>query len=234
MIVDQTKAIAESKRGNYTITSPLTGNTCELIRGKDFMVIPGTKQPSILKEGCEKIVNAYGLIQRYSIESKIEDANEKNPLFFYLVKCELVKVMNPLEGKEIVLSTGYGSANSREKRNGFNSAYDAANNTVKMAVKRSLTSATVAIAGLSDLFTMDMENETFMKSADDITGKKDENAPMSKGQRTRLFAVAGDVGLSTEQAKNVIKSLGFASTKDITQKDYDKVIEEIKKKGKGE
>ena len=222
MVIDSTKALTESKRGNYNLTSPLTGNTCELIRERDFMVIPGTKKPSLLKEGCEKIVNAYGLIQRYSIESKIEEAGD-NPMFFYLVKCELVKVINPIEGKEIVLSTGYGSANSREKRNGFNSAYDAANNSIKMAVKRSLTSATIAIAGLSDLFSMDMENDAFIKTADDLKSNLGDDAPITPKQTKRIFAIAKQAGYSVEEAKTKFQAEGFTSTKDIKQKDYDKV-----------
>ena len=84
----------------------------------------------------------YGLMQRYSIESKIEKQDDKSPFFFYTVKCELVKVAN---GIEYIFTSGFGSANTSEKRNGFNSAYDAANGTLKMAIKRSLVSAALCI-----------------------------------------------------------------------------------------
>ena len=221
LVIMETKAIAESKRGNYDLVSPLTGNKCTLVRNQDFMVIPGTKKPSILKEGCEKICNAYGLIQRYTTESAIEEGGD-NPFFFYRIKCELVKIIDPLQGKEIVLSTGYGSANSREKRNGFNSAYDSANNCVKMAVKRSLTSATVAIAGLSDLFTMDMENENFLKQSDNLKNNEGDDAPITAKQVKRLFAIASQAGYSTEEAKAKFQAAGFTSTKEIKQADYDK------------
>ena len=228
LMINETKAIAESKRGNYTLTSPLTGVSCELIRNRDFMVIPKTKKPSLLKEGCEKIVNAYGLIQRYSIETKIEDAKGEAPFFYYLVKCELVKVIN--YEKEIVLSTGYGSANTAEKRNGFNGAFDSANNCVKMAVKRSLTSATIAIAGLSDLFSQDMENESFIASGKDIANNQGDDAPITAKQTQRIFALASTNGYSTEEAKNIIKGLGFESTKAITQGRYDEVCNAFKPK----
>lgn len=226
-LVMATKALSEQKRGNYVVTSPLTGNTCELKRDIDFMTIPGTKKPSLLKEGCEKIVNAYGLIQKYTIENKIEDYGE-NPFFFYVVKCELVKLIN--YEKEVVLSTGYGSSNTREKRNGFNSAYDAANSTLKMAVKRSLTSATIAIAGLSDLFSMDMENDSFMKTADDLKENQGVDAPITPKQMKRIFAIARSAGYSQEEAKTKIVALGFASTKSVTQKDYDRVCDAFKTK----
>lgn len=220
LMISETKATAVAKRGNYIVTSPLTQNTCELVRDRDFMTIPGTKKPSLLKEGCEKIVNAYGLIQRYSIENKVEDYGE-DPFFFYVVKCELVKLIN--FEKEVVLSTGYGSSNTREKRNGFNSAYDAANSALKMAVKRSLTSATIAIAGLSDLFSMDMENDSFMKKSDDIKNAQGDDAPITAKQTKRIFALAAQAGYSTEEAKNKLKALGFEKTKDVTQGKYDEV-----------
>ena len=220
LMILETKAIAESKRGNYDIVSPLTGKTCTLVRDRDFAVIPGTKKPSLLKEGCEKIVNAYGLIQKYSIETKIEETGD-NPIFYYLVKCELVKLIN--YEKEVVLSTGYGSANTREKRNGFNSAYDSANNCVKMAVKRSLTSATIAIAGLSDLFSMDLENENFLKKSDKLKENEGDEAPISAKQVKRIFALAQEAGYSTEEAKNKFATMGYPSTRDIKVKDYDKV-----------
>ena len=219
LMISETKATAVAKRGNYVVTSPLTQNTCELVRDRDFMTIPGTKKPSLLKEGCEKIVNAYGLIQRYSIENKVEDYGE-NPFFFYVVKCELVKLIN--FEKEVVLSTGYGSSNTREKRNGFNSAYDAANSALKMAVKRSLTSATIAIAGLSDLFSMDMENDSFMKKSDDIKNAQSDDDPITAKHIKRLFAIAGQAGDSTEEAKEKFTAAGFTSTREIKQKDYDK------------
>jgi len=75
----------------------------------------------------------YGLLQQFEIESKIEDP--KTPLFYYMVKCKLVKVVN---GIEYVFSSGYGSSNTNEKRNGRSSAFDSANATLKMAEKRAL------------------------------------------------------------------------------------------------
>ena len=62
--------------------------------------------------------------------------------------------------EEIIFTSGYGSANTREKRNGFNGAFDSANSTLKMAQKRALVSAAISICGGSDLFTQDIEDET--------------------------------------------------------------------------
>lgn len=218
--VEQTKALTEQKRGNYILTSPINGQQCELKRDKDFMVIKGTKKPSILKEGCEKICNMYGLIQRYELVTNINEYGD-NPFFMYVVKCELVKLVSP--EKEVVFATAFGSANSKEKNNGFASAYDSANRGIKMACKRALSSAVVAIGGLSDLFTMDIENENFMNQAQVTIDSTNPDAPISAKQTKRIFALAADLGLNAEQAKNKLKAAGFNSTKDVKQKDYDAV-----------
>ena len=221
IFVEQTKALSEQKRGNYILTSPIDGKTCELKRDKDFMVIKGTRKPTILKEACEKICNMYGLIQRYEIVTNINEYSGDNPFFMYVVKCSLVKLIAP--DREIVFSTGYGSANSKEKSNGFAGAFDSANRSLKMAVKRSLSSAVIAVAGLSDLFTMDVDNEDFMKGSQAIYDSTDENAPINAKQTKRIFAIAADAGMNAEQAKNKLQALGFSSTKEVTQGNYDYV-----------
>lgn len=219
-VYEAQQAVCVSKRGNYEITSPLTGKSVTLKRDVDFGVIPKTKKPSLFKSGAENICMAYGLMQRYSIESKIERL-EDPVLFYYLIKCELVKIS--FEGKEYVFSVGYGSANTTEKRNGFNGPYDSANNTVKMAQKRALVSAALAVSGLSTMFTQDMENEEFMKGYNEILDTQDENSPITAKQIKRIYALANEAGYNASQAKNKIISMGYASTKDIKQSDYDDI-----------
>lgn len=214
-------------RSNYKLLAPLTGKEVTLERDKDFGVIPGTKSPSLFKAGAEKVVNAYGLFTHYSIESKIEDPEK--PLFMYTVKCELVKVAN--NGIEYVFTTGYGSANTYEKRNGQNSAWNAANSTLKMAQKRALVSAAISIGGLSSMFTMDMEDEAFMKNYENVAKTTDPEAPITNPQVRRMYAIGGEYGLNAGEVNKVIKGLGFKSTKEILQKNYDGICEAIKNKG---
>ena len=119
-IYEGKQALAERSGENYKVICPLNQCSVELERGTDFDVIPGTKQPTLLKSGAEKVVSAYGLFVHYSIESKIEELNaietDKGfkPVFFYNVRCDLVKVAN--NGTEYVFSSGFGSANTCEKR----------------------------------------------------------------------------------------------------------------------
>lgn len=221
MVYEAHQALAEAHRLNYSITSPLTGTTVELKREVDFGIIPKTKQPSLFKAGAEKICMAYGLMQRFSIESKIEQGG-KEPFFFYNVKCELIKVGQ--NGQEYIFSSGFGSANTGEKRNGFNGAYDSANSTLKMAQKRALVQSALSVSGLSSMFSQDMENENFVeKGYADIANTQDENSKITTKQVKRLFAIANEYGFNANEAKNKLASAGYTKASDVTQKDYEKV-----------
>lgn len=220
MLTEASRAIVEARRMNYEIKAP-TGQTATLKRDVDFGVIPKTKKPSLYKSGAEKICFAYGLMQRYHIESKIEETAPE-PFFFYTVRCDLVKI-NLQNGQEYVFTSGYGSANTKEKRNGFNGAYDAANSALKMAAKRALTAAAISVCGGSDLFTMDIEDETVTKNFEEIKATSDDNAPITSKQIKRLYAIGNEAGKTVEELKQFLASKGYTSSKDIKQKDYDEV-----------
>lgn len=212
------------KGRNYLVDAGAGLPAVQLTRDTDFGVIPGTKKPSLYKAGAEKIATNYGLCQRYSIESKVERTEGKDVFFYYLVKCDLVKI---IDGTEYIIVSAYGSGNTNEKRNGFNAAWDAANGTLKMAQKRALVGAVIALCSGSGMFSQDMEDEAFMKKADTII-KEDPEAPITTQQIRRLYAVATDSGLTQSEAKQKIVALGYASTKDIKQKDYETVLQKIK------
>ena len=217
----QATAVA-TRGGNYVVASPLTGIETQLKRNVDFGIIPGTRKPSLLKSGAERICMAYGLMQRYSIESKIEEFDEKKAFFHYLVKCELVKI-NPMNGQEYVFCSAYGSANTSESRNGNKSAANSANSTVKQAQKRALVAAALSVSGLSQMFAQDMDNEEFMGGAKELVSTLDEDAPVTSKQIQRLYALANMAGYSANEAKTILAAGGYTSTKDIKQKDYEKV-----------
>lgn len=220
-----TRAIVNSDHGNYLVQCG--NNHIELKRGTDFdnPVVKKTgkkafDKPILQKPGAEKIAFGFGLCQRYFIESKIEDTKNDAKFFMYVVRCDLVKFV-PGSG-EIVISNSYGSANTAEGRNGFKSAADSANSALKMAQKRALVGAAIAISGISDMFTQDIDNDSFMENSKAIL-EESGDAPITSRQIQRIYAIAANAGLNTEQAKQKIKAMGYISTKDIKQKDYDKV-----------
>lgn len=211
-----------AKNKNYILTLP-SGASARLLRDTDFGKIPKTKKPTLYKSGAEKIAMAYGCLQHYTVESAIEQGG-KDAFFYYRVRCDLCKIA--ANGMEYVLSSGYGAANSNEKRNGMNSAYDSANGSLKMAQKRALVAAAISISGVSGMFAQDLENEDFMNASQEIITDTPDS-PITRNQIVRIFALAADAGLSREQAKNKIAALGYSSTKDILQKDYNAVCDTI-------
>lgn len=211
-------ALARVSGTGYKVSTP--SGDVKLERDIDFGLLPKLKKPTLFKSGCEKLAMGYGLLQQYSIESKIEQAG-KDPFFYYLVKCELVKVAK--DGRPYVFSTGFGSANTSERQNGFATPYDSAGRAVKMASKRALSMAVLAISGLSQCFTQDQDSEDFMNQANDLKDTLDENSDITTKQMRRIYALAADAGFTANEAKQKIIAAGFTSTKDIKQKDYERV-----------
>ena len=216
--------LARAKKEDYIVTAPFTGQQTTLKRGTDFGVIPGTKQPSLFKAGAQKIANAFGLLQHFEVESAIE--NPDTPVFFYRVRCDLVKIAQ--DGTEYVFTTGHGSANTMERRNGRNSPWDSANATLKMAEKRALTAAVLSVSGLSDLFSQDLENEDFMNQEVSVANPDDV---ITSKQRKYLFTVASSVGLNTEDAKAIVAEHGYKSSTEIKVSDFDAILEDIRERG---
>lgn len=221
-------AIVEQKRNDYIIKGVMGGNDVLLKRGVDFAVIPRTKSPSLTKAGAETICKAYGVFQRYEIIHKEISNDPKAPSFTFLVKCNLVKI-NTIDGKEWVVAEGLGAASTNEKSNGMAGAYDSLNRTLKMAEKRAKVDAAINLAGASSWFTQDMENENFIAQADTNTNLGDED-PITSKQVKRIFALGKAAGYSNEEVKDKLKAEGYASSKDIKQKEYDKVCELFKVK----
>lgn len=218
------QTLARAKKEDYIVTAPFTGRQTTLKRNTDFGVIPGTKQPSLFKAGAQKIANAFGLLQRFVVESAIEDPT--TPVFFYRVRCDLIKIAQ--DGTEYIFTSGHGSANTMERRNGRNSAWDSANATLKMAEKRSLVAAVLSVSGLSDLFSQDLETEDFINQEAKVENPDDV---ISAKQMKYLFAVASANGINTTDAKAMISKFGYTSAKDIKKADFEDILDAFREKG---
>lgn len=204
---------------NYSLHAP----NCDvkLERDVDFGVVPGTKRPSLFKSGAEKVALAYGLLQHYTVENSIEQFSDE-PFCFYRVRCDLTKI-GP-DGKLYIIATGYGSGNTKEKRNGRNDAYNAANSTLKMAAKRALVAAALSVSSLSNMFSQDMENEDFVEGGTrDLSQTNDPEALLTRAQLKAVYAVAAKNGLTAAMAKKELTKAGY-SIKEVKQKDYAKVL----------
>jgi hypothetical protein len=77
----------------------------------DYGVIPGTKQPTLLKPGAEKLCDFYRLAAEFRPEIRYGDGEHAPPISV-LTECRLH--LGTLDGP--VVNTGHGAANSWEKR----------------------------------------------------------------------------------------------------------------------
>lgn len=224
MVAEAKPASLTAKGKNYKLN--VNGVETLLRRDVDFGVIPNTTRPSLFKSGAEKIAMGYGLLQHYDVVSCVENWDGDSPFFMYTVRCDLCKIV---EGKEYIFSTAYGSANTKEKRNGRNDAFNSANSTLKMAQKRALTSATIAVSGLSSAFTMDIEDMGFNKQVENLqVDNTDPNTTITQAQRKRLFAIAKTYSMGTVELKGWLKDkFGIESTNEITQKMYDEIVAKL-------
>ncbi len=119
----------------------------------DYGVIPGTKKPTLLKPGAEKLCRLFSLRPILEIIQSVVDFEK--PLFHYHYRCSLYR------GSELV-GQGDGCCNSMEgkyqKQKG--SIYDLTNTICKIAQKRALVAAVLSSCGASEFFTQDIEGMT--------------------------------------------------------------------------
>lgn len=211
--------------GDYTVAA-FGGAPQTLRRGVDFGMIRKkngeamTKHPTLFKSGAEKVAVAYGLCQRYHMESKIEDP--ENGFFFYAVRCDLVKIV---DGKEYTITSSYGSGNTREGRSGTQSPYDGANSALKMAQKRALVAAALSLGCMSDSFTQDVESDT--EDAGAYFTDKDPNALITPAQVKFFYTTCSRHGLTKQEAKDYLKAHGYDSASKIRSGDFDALVDKI-------
>lgn len=111
----------------------------------------GSKKPSLLKPGAEKILMLLGLSSEYEIIEKIQDYQEG--FFAYTIKCTLLK-------GDIPVTEGLGHCNSKERKyEGDNQdKFMLGNTCLKMAKKRAQVDAALTVGSLSNIFTQDLED----------------------------------------------------------------------------
>ena len=119
---------------------------------RDYGTIPGTHKPTLLKPGAEKIMRLARVACEYTIINQVEDWDR--PLFSYTVKCHVrIGAGGP------IIEEGLGEANTLEAQNANKNAFTLKNTVLKMAKKRALVDAALAIGRLSDLFTQDIDDD---------------------------------------------------------------------------
>ena len=222
----------------------------ELIDGIDYGVIPNAKA-CLFKSGGEKVQMFMGLTPQYKLLNrcfvpnqpkkdkvwneqtrKYETQEKIRNYYAWEFSCELYH-------GEVKVAEGVGMANTEEEkyvRQYTTKTSDGMANTVmKIAKKRAFMDAILAVSGLSDLFTQDLEdNEEVIK----LKVNKDENTKLiTKAQIKTVFANLGALGLLKTDLDTIVNELGYTSIKEVKSVDVNKVLTAIKetaKKRKGE
>ena len=206
-------------RNNYNMS--IGDYKCELIRDVDFGKVPKAKTPTLFKSGAEKVLLGYGLY--YDTEIVDSHKDFQHGVFYY----EVVAKAYDQNGK--VVRTGVGCCNTNESSFGNAGAYNSANNALKKAKKRAVVDLALTLGSLSNAFTQDIEDDNNEQRASQLLS---DNDPITPKQAKRIFAIAGNNEITTEKARALLTEWGFASTKDIKQKDYDEICEKLEKYNK--
>jgi hypothetical protein len=120
-----------------------------LVEGRDYgsIMIKGQRsKPSLLKPGAEKIAGMLGLIPRFPNLKQYEDAVlDGKPINNIILKCELHNQIGEVIGE------GVGARSVETQDNGD------LNKSLKMAAKSAMIDCILRTAGISEVFTQDIE-----------------------------------------------------------------------------
>lgn len=214
VLYEAKKAEVKAYRNDYKVS---IGNyDCTLKRDVDFGKIPKAKSPTLFKSGAEKILMGYGLYYDVVLTDSHKDY-EKG--FFYY---EFTARAYDQNGN--IVRAGVGCCNTAESGFGMAGGFNSANSAMKKAKKRAIVDLALTLGSLSDMFTQDIEDENNEKRSAELL--KDDD-PITPKQAKRIFAIAANKEITIEKARELLNSWGFASTKDIKQKNYDEICDKL-------
>ncbi len=116
----------------------------------DYGIIPGTRKPTLLKPGAEKLCRLFNLRPHLELLNSIVDFEK--PLFYFHYRCSLYK------DSEMV-GEADGCCNSLEVKYQKQKykIFDLTNTICKVAQKRALVAAVLSSCGASEFFNQDLE-----------------------------------------------------------------------------
>jgi hypothetical protein len=167
-------------------------NRCKF--GKDCKNPDHFSKPSLFKPGAEKICGMLGVTVRYPMLPDYEKAALSGAnLSQIIIRCEIV------DASGRVVADGVGARVIAQDNGDINKA-------LKMAEKSAHIDATLRMAGLSEVFTQDIEDMMQKREAESIQQVENTfstNAQgITKAQHQRLEARIKELGLDRDRVKN--------------------------------
>ena len=152
-------------------------------------------KPSLFKPGAEKICGMLGVMVRYPTLQDYEKAALTGAnLSQIIIRCEIVDASGRVVADGVgarILSQDYGDINK----------------SLKMAEKSAHIDATLRMAGLSEVFTQDIEDMQQRREAQSIQqaevhAQRANHVGISKAQHQQLEARIKDLGLDRARVKD--------------------------------
>lgn len=172
-------------------------------------------KPSLFKPGAEKICGMLGVTVRYPTLADYERAALTGSILSQIIiRCEI------LDASDRVVADGIGARVIAQDNGDINKA-------LKMAEKSAHIDATLRMAGLSEVFTQDIEDIIQRREAESIQDAESALSPnfqgISKAQHQRLEARIKELGLDRERVKSWMTKASherFNSFLEISQEFY--------------
>jgi hypothetical protein len=197
-----------------------------MVEGVDYGVIQtkrGPSKPSLWKPGAEKICGMLGVTVHFPTLHDYEQAalhgvQIKN----IIIRCEI----RDASGR--VVADGVGARTLAQDDGDLNKS-------LKMAEKSAHIDATLRMAGLSEVFTQDLEDMGAPESAqpearDESRAGGREARRISAAQKRRLEARIGELGLDRERVKAwIAKAWGVEHFADLTPEKYDRLDKRLER-----
>lgn len=218
----------------------------ELKDGIDYGLIPSTNKPCLFKAGGEKIQMLMGLTPIYKLLNREFVANQPIKSKVYnntTKKYEIEETIRNYYCWEwacelwyggVKVAEGVGTANSEEAKwvsQYRNSTPDSLANTImKMSKKRAFMDAIIAVSGVSDMFTQDLEDdETIQKMKVDKTTKVDK---LTKDNIKTIYATLGALELVKTDLDRILFDMGYVNIKDCKASDCNTILLKLKELAK--
>lgn len=247
-IVNSTSIINELNTDTFTNRGDALAKFKDYIKdtfkdGIDFGIIPNTDRPCLLKPGFEKIQFLLGLTPQYKLIKETFTPNQPKKYKKWNDKTKAYEVVETIRNYyswqfacelyhgDVKVAEGVGCANTEEKK--YVSQYEKsetpdslANTVMKIAKKRALGDAILNVGGISDLYTVDLEdNETINKLKTDKTTKTNK---LTKEQIKTIYATIGALQIVDDDFKTILNELGYLKIQDVKPEDAVKITEKIK------
>lgn len=215
----------------------------DLKDGIDYGSIPKVDKPSLFKAGGEKIQMYLGLTPQYKLLHREFIANQRKEDKVWNERTNEYQTVETIRNYyawewscelwygNTKVAEGVGSGNSEERK--WVSQYQRgetpdslANTIMKISKKRAFMDSIIAVSGVSDMFTQDLEDDETIKKLK--VDKKSKINKLTKGNIKTIYATLGALELVKSDLDKILNEMGYLTIQDCKAEDCNTIIAKIK------